>query len=287
MRYIISILLLSLFLFPLAAYAQDSKVPPTKVGIIGALDIEIELYLDELAVYDTTEIGGLTFYEGVLRNQPVVIVKSGVGKIYAAAAATLLIHEFDVNAVIFSGVAGGVDPSLKVGDIVVADKLVQHDLGARTPDGFKWWDNSFTPHEILSRLAYKVAKETKFPVEMFEGMKISPQIVKGTIVTGDQFIQSDDYVDWLYETFDAYCTEMEGASVAAVCEEFHVPYAVIRCLSDRADDVADVDFDAFAPYAAKACSLIVLEMLKEVADIQLELLSAAFPNDPDSDTVRC
>ncbi len=274
MRATIIGLLLALFI-AMPAYAQGDYVAPTKLGIIGAMDMEIELYLEQLEDRESTDIGGFMFYEGVLNGQPVVIVKSGVGKIYAASAAALLIHEYGVNAVIFSGVAGGVDPGLKVGDIVVADKLLQHDLGLRAPDGFQWWDNKYTPNPLLSQVAYQAAKNTTFPIEMFEGIELQPTVVRGTIVTGDQFIMSSDYVDYLYRTFDASCTEMEGAAVAAVCESFDVPYAVIRCLSDLADDVADVDFDAFAPYAAKACSVIVIQMAGEVSKIQEELLPKA------------
>jgi adenosylhomocysteine nucleosidase len=272
MRHLLFILIIS-FLLTIPVSAADDFVAPTRLGIIGAMDIEIELYLEQLENQESTAIGGLTFYEGVLNGQPVVIVKSGVGKIYAASAATLLIHEFGVHAVIFSGVAGGVDPGLKVGDIVIADKLLQHDLGLRASDGFKWWDNEYAPNALLSQVAYEAAKITTFPIDMFEGIELQPKIVMGTIVTGDQFIMSDDYVAYLYEDFDAACTEMEGAAVAAVCEEFNVPYAVIRCLSDLADDVAVVDFDAFAPYAAKACSLIVIQMAGEASKIQEDLLS--------------
>jgi adenosylhomocysteine nucleosidase len=283
MRHIIIIFLLLIVIVPSDASAEEEYTAPTRLGIIGALDIEIELYLQELGEYETMEIGGLSFFSGVLNGQPVVIVKSGVGKVYAASAATMLIHAFDVHAVIFSGVAGGVDPNLMVGDIVVADKLLQHDIGTHSPDGFQWWENEFRPDELLSQLAFQAAKDTEFPVDEFEGVEIHLRVVRGTIVTGDQFIQSDEYVELLYEEFDASCTEMEGASVAAVCEEFHVPYAVIRCLSDRADDVADIDFDAFAPYAAKACSMIVLKMLGETSKIQQELLSGG----PDFPSTMC
>ncbi len=286
MKYLTAILLLCFLVIPVAS-AQQADTAPTKVGIIGALDFEIELYLKEMKDYKTTDIGGLAFYSGILRNQPVVIVKSGVGKVYAASAATVLINEFDVNAVIFSGVAGGVDPSLKLGDIVVADKLIQHDLGTRTKDGFQWTENSFTPNELLSQLAVKSAQKTEFPLEDFQGVVVKPNIVRGTIVTGDQFIMSNDYVDWLFDKFGASCTEMEGAAVAAVCEEFHVPYTVVRCLSDRADDIADVDFDIFAPYAAKVCSLIVLEMLGDAAGIQIDMLSRAHGIGETSDTRLC
>ncbi len=286
MRYLVLILMFVVLLAPSAASRED-YVAPTIIGIIGAMDIEIQLYIEELDGYETMDIGGLKFHEGVLNGQPVVIVKSGVGKIDAACAATLLIHEFKVNAVIFSGVAGGVDSNLRVGDIVIADKLLQHDWGLHSPDGFQWWENEFHPHEMLSEIAHQSAKNTEFPVEMFEGVELQPNIVMGTIVTGDQFIMSDKYVEMLYDKFDAACTEMEGASVAAICEKFQVPYVVIRCLSDRADDIADVDFDVFAPYAARACSLIVLQILENTSKFQEVLLSRTDFTIPDPACKNC
>jgi adenosylhomocysteine nucleosidase len=228
------------------------------IGIIGALEMEIELLKDSLALEATLTKAGLEFYQGTLAGKEVVLVKSGIGKVNAALCTQILADEFAVDKVIFTGVAGAVDPELEVKDIVISTELIQHDVdvtafGDCEPGEIPQVGTAFVADEELIELAEKAGDK----ISAEEGLKV----VTGRILSGDQFISDQEKVDWLRETFNGYCTEMEGAAVAQTAYLNEIPFLIIRSISDKADGEADISFDKFARQAANHSRQMVMEII--------------------------
>ena len=233
-----------------------------RVGIISALDNEIELLLDNADIDHTDVVGELVFYVGKLCGQQVVIVKAGVGKVRAAAGAAVLLNNYDLSAVIFTGIAGAVSDQTSVHDMVVATDLVQHDYGMITDDGFEWTGASLgvEAYYPCDESLVELAKECAASVVGEE------HVFTGTIATGDQFVASGEYVKTLQEQFDAIACEMEGAAVAIVCTEFDVPFVVIRSMSDNANGIAHLIFKIMGDDAADNSGRTVMLMLEHLND---------------------
>lgn len=215
------------------------------IGIIGAMDEEIVHFKKVMEDITMKKKAGITFYEGSLHGKKIVVCKCGVGKVNASICTQILIDTFHAKHIIFTGVAGAVDPLLNIGDIVISTDAMYHDMDA-TPLGFKKGEIPFTDvsifpaDEFLRSLAYRVSKE------MTDGY----QVKFGRILSGDQFIADRTKVNELYETFHGTCTEMEGAAVAHVCYLNEVPFVIIRSISDKADGSADVNFQQFVKLAS-------------------------------------
>lgn len=240
--------------------------PGQKLGIISAMDIELALIKQDMQVEATDTINSRIFDIGTINEIPCVCVKAGIGKVNAAITAQLLIHKYDVAAIIFTGVAGGIDPLLDIGDIVISKKVVHHDYGQIVLDTFVPWDTmGFAADSSLVAIAVKAAGRAEFeevPKKICKETGHYPQATVGTIATGDQFISSEEKRKWIEAIFHAACVEMEGAAVAQVCAVNNIPFVIIRSLSDLANENADVEFELFAEYAAQNSNLIVREMLK-------------------------
>lgn len=231
------------------------------IGIIGAMHEEIEQCLGHMEQVEEKQLASLTYYIGRLHQQPVVLCQSGVGKVNAAICTQIMIDHFKVNQVIFTGVAGGVDPKLNIGDIVISTDCQQHDIDA-------------SAIEVLNvkRGEIPFAKTSIFPadqslIDMAEraGEKLeNVQIIKGRVLSGDQFIASRETVKALYEQFNGACVEMEGSAVAQTCYLNGIPFVIIRSLSDKADGTADVNFLEFTKLAAERSYAIVSSMIKQL-----------------------
>ena len=231
------------------------------VGIMSAMDIELEMIRDNMTVEQIDTIAQRIFYKGTLKNIPCVCVMAGIGKVNAALTAEILIMKYDVDAVIFTGVAGGINPELGIGDIVISQSVVHHDYAHLGPEKLTPYDTAgYKADSMLMSVAMKAAKDARFdeiPMKICKETGHFPRVVLGKIITGDQFIASEEKRQWLERTFNADCVEMEGAAVAQVCAINAVPFVIIRCLSDLANEKADIDFEAFVKYAAKNSNLIV------------------------------
>jgi len=244
------------------------------IAIMSAMAEENASLVAHMSGVFTTKVGGRTYYQGELWGQSVVLVFSHWGKVAAASTATYLIAGLGVKEIIFTGVAGGIHADLKVGDIVVAKALYQHDMDASP---------IIARHEIpllgrasivsdpIRRVQLKAAV-TRFLKEDFAALICAdlreafsleqPNVVIGDIASGDQFVASHAEVDDLRKRLPTVvCVEMEGAAVAQVCEAFHTPFSVIRTLSDSADDKAGVDFPRFVSEVAKCYSLGIMRCL--------------------------
>jgi len=254
------------------------NAPRERIGVMGALDSEIELIKEAMGQHSSTIVAGRTYYLGQIGAHRVVLVKAGVGKVNAAMAAQTMINRFGVKSVVFAGIAGGINPDLHVGDVVISNKVIQHDYGFLGKDGFHPGKISipdleggeravayFEPDPHLVEVASRAASRVSFPApDTAMSLHVAGpiKVYEGCIVTGDQFIASEEKRVWLHETFDAYATEMEGGAVAQVCVANGVPFVIIRTLSDLANEDASIDIEKFFSYASHNSATLVLEMLR-------------------------
>ena len=227
-----------------------------KVGIIGAMDSEVS-YLKSL-VKDacTRTVCGMEFVEGTLEDVPVVVVRCGIGKVNAAACATVVASVLGATHVINTGVAGSLDARVEIGDLVVSTDAVEHDLDV-TPLGYAPGEHpdlhliAFEADASLRGAVTRAAAEAAADVHVFEGR----------VCSGDQFIGSAAAKARITETFGGMCCEMEGAAIAHVCHLAGVPFVVVRAISDKADDSGNVDYPTFEKAAAEHCARLVLAAL--------------------------
>ncbi|MEO1194050.1 MAG: 5'-methylthioadenosine/adenosylhomocysteine nucleosidase [Pseudomonadota bacterium] len=236
-----------------------------RIALMSAMLEEIEMLRDELASgAECVTRGQRDYYIGTLEGQEVVLVFSRWGKVAAAATVAHLIAEFDVKALLFSGVAGALAPGLKVGDLVVGNSFMQHDLDARPIFGryetpllgkARFESDGEITERMTSAAEAFIAEDLarQIPAEDLAAFNLAaPTIHKGLIISGDRFIASADAVTDLRNRLgDALCVEMEGAAVAQVCYEYGLPFGLLRVLSDSADEAAPVDFLAFIDKVAR------------------------------------
>jgi len=243
--------------------------------ILGAIKIETAPIERQLADKHTEKVRGVKFITGSLAGRPVVLARTGAGKVNAAMVATLAIEHFSPREVIFSGTSGGIG-RVSVGDVVIAAKTAQHDFGIITGTGFEPQLTAdketgakapiFYPADAALLAAAQSAAETvELPVVETAAGPRQPVIVTGVVVTGDVFIASSDKKGDLRETFGALAVEMEGAAVAAVCQKLKVPCLVIRSVSDSADEQAVQDFDSQAKAAAENAAAVTVATVTELA----------------------
>ncbi len=258
------VLCLCLFLPVLPVFACADQLRDIKrIGIISAMENEVKLLLSESAIDHVDTIGGVDFHVGTLCGLDVVIAQAGIGKVLAASGASAMLSNYPISAVIFTGIAGGVGDETKVLDMVIGTELVQHDYGFQSQKGFEWTPpfhktgtGYYHSDAALIEEAYAAAVE-----EMGEA-----HVFKGVIATGDQFVASEDYVRILQEKFGAIACEMEGASVAAVCEQYETPFVVIRAMSDKADGNAHESALNMGDVAANHSGRVVMKMLESLAE---------------------
>ncbi|KIL36181.1 MTA/SAH nucleosidase [Cohnella kolymensis] len=226
------------------------------IGIIGAMEEEIELLLQHLTEAQTERHAGMTYHKGLFQGRKVVITQSGVGKVNAAVCTQVLVDRFGVDAIIFTGVAGAVDPKLNIGDIVVSTSSLQHDVDV-TALGFPrgtipYQEVSEYPSDEHLRNLAKEAADKVYP----------GRCLTGKVLSGDQFIADRGVVKSLYEDLGGACTEMEGAAVAQACYMNGIPHVIIRSMSDRADGSAHENFEEFTVEASNRSFAIVKEMVQ-------------------------
>ena len=246
------------------------------IAIMSAMAEENAALVAKMTGVFTTKVGGRTYHQGELWGHSVVLVFSHWGKVAAASTTTYLIAGLGVKEILFTGVAGGIYADLNVGDIVIAKALYQHDMDAspiiprhEVPLlGRAAIESNVSRREQLQIAAESFLKQdiTKtISVDLREEFSLqAPKVMVGDIASGDQFISSNTEVADLRERLPSVvCVEMEGAAVAQVCDAFHVPFSVIRTISDSANDEAGVDFPRFINEVAKLYTLGVMRCLLE------------------------
>ncbi len=239
------------------------------IGIISAMQEEIQALLNELKNVQTSEKGMRTYYSGTLFNKEVVLVFSRWGKVASAATTTQLINDFNVDEIIFTGVAGSIKKDLNIGDIVIGKNLFQHDLNASP--FFKKFEIPILKKEFLeTKNATKLIEATTNFIKSYSSYIdkkealvfdiTTPKIVFGDIASGDKFIKSLKKIRKLNNALPtAICVEMEGAAVAQICYEYNIPFSIIRIISDKANDNATIDFSRFANSIASYYALGILK----------------------------
>jgi adenosylhomocysteine nucleosidase len=243
------------------------------IGLIGAMPEELQAVVDLIEGVEEVSKGMRTYYVGTLHGIRVVAVFSRSGKVAAATTVCTLLMDFGVDEIIFTGVAGGVDRSLSIGDVVIGERLVQHDVDARPvmaqyeiPLLGKTYFHSDTLRRDQALRATQDFLVHTLPTVLKDRFHIpSPQVVYGDIASGDQFFSSEQNVLALGTNLPTVkCVEMEGAAVAQVCFEYGVPFTVIRTISDGANEDAPVNFMAFIQEVA---SLYSTEIIRNMFDL--------------------
>lgn len=262
-----------LLLLSAASVAQMGNTPrPARAtpvtAILSAMTLEVERLGQELTDKKEVTVQGIRFTTGGLKDRRVVLAHSGIGKVNAGIAATLLVEQFQPTHILFTGIAGGLNPDLRPGDVVIGAKTAYHDYGEWTPEGFRVGrtvdpftgkpNPLFFPADAgLLAVAEKAALDLKLaPVKMASGER-TPRVVTGVIVTGDAFVASAAKKDALRKEFKADATEMEGAAVAQICWQRRVPCLILRSLSDSAGAKAPENERFFEKSAAQNAALLV------------------------------
>jgi adenosylhomocysteine nucleosidase len=239
------------------------------------MTVDVEARGQQLTDREERTVQGVRFTTGSLKGKRVVLTHSGIGKVNAAMAATLLVEHFQPAHLVFTGVAGGVNPDLRPGDVVIGVRTAYHDYGAWTPEGFRAGRTAdpFTgkPNPLffpadpgLLGAAEEVASDLKLsPVRTGQEVR-TPRVVPGVIVTGDAFVASPAKKAALRKEFDADATEMEGAAVAQICWQRRVPCLILRSLSDGAGTEAPEDERLFEKTAAQNAALLVTGMVSRL-----------------------
>ena len=227
-----------------------------KIGIIGAMELEVEELKNALTERKTSQSVSLTFEEGKLNGVPVVIVRSGVGKVNAGCCVQALVDRFGVSHIINTGVAGSLEAQIDIGDIVVSTDAMYHDF-----------DVSGLGYEpgIIPQLdeSFFKADEKMVNEAVASCNRACPEIAvyKGRVCSGDQFISKRDVKNRIKEMFDGLCCEMEGAAIAHVAYLNKTPFVIIRAISDKADDSAEMDYPTFERKAASHSAKLVQDLV--------------------------
>jgi len=268
----ISAILLSVSCSSTSQIEKLESNPEPVTAILGAFEREVTLLEDRLTERREHQIEGIRIVIGKLHGRNVVVVWTGVGKVNAAMTTTLLTEHFKPEHIIFTGIAGAVNPQLRPGDIVISEKTAHHDMGTIWPKGLfvkgvknrlDGMENSvfFPADEKLVKFAQRAAERIDMQrVETVAGQR-NPKIITGVIVTGDSFIASTEKCAELRKKLNADAVEMEGAAVAQICYQRQIDHLVIRSISDSADEGAVTDKQMFYILAAKNSSDLVAEMI--------------------------
>ncbi|WP_143322168.1 5'-methylthioadenosine/adenosylhomocysteine nucleosidase [Clostridium sp. HBUAS56010] len=227
------------------------------LGIIGAMDVEVAEVKKSMEQVTVETIAGMDFYRGILEGLQVVVVRSGIGKVNAAVCTQILAGHYKVSAVINTGIAGSLKNEINIADVVLSTDVVHHDMDA-TGFGYpvgqipQMKEFSFPADENLRTLAYNCCKEVNPEIGVFIGR----------VVSGDQFISDRVKKDWIHKTFGGSCTEMEGAAIAQTAYLNNIPFLIIRAISDKADDSANMDYSEFEALAVKHSVNLILAIAK-------------------------
>lgn len=229
------------------------------LGIIGAMSQEVANLKEEMSDVTVTTAAGMDFYQGTIGGKEVVIVRSGIGKVNAAICSQILADRYHVSGIINTGIAGSLRNEINIGDIVLSEDTLQHDMDAT---GF----------------GYQVGQIPQMDVSVFKGdaemiaaakeccEKEIPEIGVhvGRVVSGDQFISDKAKKAWLTETFGGYCAEMEGAAIAQTAYLNQIPFLIIRAISDKADDSAEMDYEEFEAKAIEHTVKLMLSLIEKL-----------------------
>ena len=227
------------------------------LGIIGAMAEEVAHLKESMTDVTVSRAAEMEFYQGKLNGCDAVVVRSGIGKVNAAVCAQILADRYEVSAIVNTGIAGSLDGKIDIGDIVLSTDALQHDMDA-TNFGYPLGQIprmevlSFQADRRLLELARTCCKEVNPDIHVYEGR----------VVSGDQFVSSQEKKEWLIRNFKGSCTEMEGAAIAQAAYLNGIPFLIIRAISDKADNSATMDYPAFEAQAIDHSVNLMLEMIR-------------------------
>lgn len=230
-----------------------------KIGIIGAMELEVETLKEKMKINNIVKKASMDFHEGSLNDVEVVIVRSGIGKVNAGICVQILADLFHVTHIINTGVAGSLNPSIDIGDIVISTDAMYHDVDA-TVFGYQPGEipqlgqREFIAEPSLIALAKVACKDVNPDIHAFSGR----------VVSGDQFISDKAVKERLVNVFEGFCAEMEGAAIAQASTLNHIPFVIIRAISDKADESAEMDYPSFERKAAADCAKLVAHMITNI-----------------------
>lgn len=231
-----------------------NKITVKRIGIIGAMKLEVEQLISHMTIDDKQEVAGNIYYSGSLHNQDIVVTCGGVGKVNAASSTQILISHFEVDAIINTGIAGGMQPNVKVCDIVISTDVTHHDVRKNQMISCFPHQAFFVSDERLIELAEKTIRSSSFQSNYHIGR----------IVSGESFISDPAIKNLIIEAYEPHCVEMEGAAIGQVSYLNNIPFVVIRCISDNADDEATMSYETFETIAANQSSKLVMDMMKNL-----------------------
>ena len=229
------------------------------VGIIGAMDEEVAKLKDAMEAVTVLTKASMDFYQGKIAGHDVVVVRSGIGKVNAAICTQILADTFAVRCIINTGIAGSLRNEINIGDIVLCTDAVEHDMDAVAfgyPLGqIPRMDTLAFAADDTLRAAARAACEKVLP---------ALGVHEGRVVSGDQFVSDSHKKEWLLSTFDGLCTEMEGAAIGHAAYVNHIPFLVIRAISDKADNSASMDYPAFEAMAIENSVKLMQELILHI-----------------------
>ena len=229
------------------------------IGIIGAMEEEISNLKSHMQVEEVETIAGMSFFKGAVKGTKLVLVRSGIGKVNAGICTQILASVYGVDTVINTGIAGSLNADIDIGDIVVSTSLVQYDVDARN-FGYKLGE--------IPRMNIVEFPADKYLIDKtqsaFDSLDLGIKLYKGMVATGDKFVSEDSLKAEIISNFHAYCVEMEGAAIAQTAMLNNMACVVIRAISDKADNSADVDYRSFEAKAIENMSKISLALVNSL-----------------------
>jgi len=229
-----------------------------KIAIMGAMPEEVAPILERLDDVEEVNYAKNKYYKAKYKDIEVVVAYSKIGKVFSTLTAATMLQMFACDLLLFTGVAGAVNPELKIGDLVVASKLAQHDLDITIfghPHGY-----------VPEGSVYVEADRDLIGLSKIVASEMSVSVKEGIIATGDQFIASQERKNFIAKTFKADALEMEGASVAVVCDALGIPFFILRSISDSADIDAGFNFEEFVESSAKVSAEFLMKMVERLAN---------------------
>ena len=233
----------------------------TKLGIIGAMAVEVELLKEKMESLTVTNHAGMEFYEGSLEGMPAVVVQCGVGKVNAAMCAQVLCSIFGVTHLVNTGIAGSLCADLDIGDLVVSKDAMYHDFDC-VHFGYEM---GRVPGMDVAAFP---ADETMIAFACAAAEAVNPGHSRvGRVASGDLFVAEKEAKARIIERTNAICTEMEGAAIAQTAYRNKVPFVILRAISDKADDSAEMDYPTFEAIAARRCAEVAMNMAKQLKNV--------------------
>ena len=226
------------------------------IGIIGAMEPEVAALVEKLENKKCETVSGIDFYSGDLFGKKAVVAKCGIGKVFAAVCAQVMIMKYSPSLLVNTGVGGGLAPGLSTGDVVIADKLCQHDMDTSAIGD---------PKGLVSGINKIYFDADKKAVEILSdaASSLGLNVLVGTVASGDKFVASREDKARITEDFGAAACEMEGAAIAQVAFVNSTPFAVIRAISDSADGEATMDYPTFLPIAVANSAKMTLSLVEK------------------------